>query len=114
MGKHDLSLYPEELMIILRNNWVSVPPGILVGLLSRTSIAVLLIRLFAPYIWFKYYLISFTILMWVGGIVQMPLTFVQVKPVEALCNFTIIPESRWDPRIWLYTAYFNQCMNSFH
>ena len=34
MGKHDSSLYPEELMTILRDNWVSVPPGIFVGLLS--------------------------------------------------------------------------------
>lgn len=114
MGKHDRSLYPEEVMTILKNNWVSVPPGILVGILSRTSIAILLRQLFAPYKWFTYYLISFTALIWVAGIVQMPLTYAQVKPVEALWNFTIVPESRWDKRIWLYTAYFNQCMDNSH
>lgn len=97
-------------MTILRDNWVSVPPGILVGLLSRTSIALLLNRLFAPYKWFTYYLISFTILMWIVGIVEMPLTYLQVTPVEALWNFTIVPEKRWDTRVWLYTTYFYQCM----
>lgn len=113
MGKHDHSLYPEEMMTVLRDNWVSVPPGIIVGLLSRTSIAILLSHLFAPYKWFTYYLISFTSLMWVAGIVQMPLTYLQVTPVEALWNFTLIPERRWDSRIWLYTAYFSQSCCTF-
>lgn len=27
MGKHDTSLYEEEMITILRDNWVSVPPG---------------------------------------------------------------------------------------
>lgn len=100
MGKHDSSLYPEELMAILRDNWASVPPGIFVGLLSRTSIAILLGHLFAPYRWFIYYLISFTTLMWVGGIVQIPLTYLQATPVQALWNFTMVPERRWDTGIW--------------
>ncbi|KAI1078172.1 hypothetical protein F5B20DRAFT_549621 [Whalleya microplaca] len=113
MGKHDRSLYPEEMITILKDNWVSVPPGILVGLLSRTSVAILLSRLFSPHRWFTYYLISFTALMWVAGIVQMPLTYLQVRPVEALWNFTLTPERRWDTRIWLYTAYFNQSCCTF-
>ncbi|KAI0444739.1 hypothetical protein F4803DRAFT_560600 [Xylaria telfairii] len=113
LGKHDRSLYPEELMTILRDNWVSVPPGIIVGLLSRTSIALLLSRIFAPRKWFSYYVLSFVALMWVGGIVQIPLTFLQVTPAEALWNFTIVPTGRWDVRIWLYTAYFNQSCCTF-
>lgn len=114
MGKHDSSLSPDQLMTILRDNWVSVPAGIIVSLCSRTSIALLLSHVFAPYKRFKYYLISFTALMWVAGIVLMPLTFLQVRPVEALWNFTIVPESHWDTRVWLYTSYFFQCMNPSH
>ncbi|KAI1089143.1 hypothetical protein F5B19DRAFT_468553 [Rostrohypoxylon terebratum] len=113
MGKHDHSLSSDEMMTVLRDNWVSVPPGIVVGLLSRTSIAILLSRLFAPYKWFTFYLISFTALMWVAGIVQMPLTYLQVRPIEALWNFTIVPTRRWDTRVWLYTAYFNQSCFTF-
>ncbi|KAI0111771.1 hypothetical protein F4814DRAFT_365499 [Daldinia grandis] len=113
MGKHDHSLYPEEMITVLRDNWVSVPPGIIVGLLSRTSIAILLNHLFAPYKWFTYYLISFTSLMWVTGIVLMPLTYLQVTPAEALWDFTLVPERRWDSKIWLYTAYFNQSCCTF-
>lgn len=52
--------------------------------------------------------------MWVGGIVQIPLTYLQATPVQALWNFTMVAERRWDVRIWLYTAYFNQCMNPFN
>ncbi|KAI0023440.1 hypothetical protein F4780DRAFT_776860 [Xylariomycetidae sp. FL0641] len=113
MGKHDHSLLPEEMTTILRDNWVSVPPGILVGLLSRASIAILLSRLFAPYKWFRYYLICFTTLMCVVGIVQMPFTFLQSTPVEALWDFTIMPTKVWDTRIWLYTAYLSQSLCSF-
>ncbi|KAF2963102.1 hypothetical protein GQX73_g10468 [Xylaria multiplex] len=113
MGKHDHSLYPEELITILRDNWVSVPPGIVVGLLSRTSISLMLSRIFAPYKWFAYYTLCFAALMWVAGIVEIPLTFLQITPVQALWNFTIVPTGRWDIRIWLYTAYFYQSCCTF-
>ncbi|GAP82403.2 putative integral membrane [Rosellinia necatrix] len=113
LGKHDRSLFADELITILRDNFVSVPPGILVGLLSRTSIVILLSRLFAPYKWFRYYLIAYTCLMWVVGVVQMPLTYLQITPVEALWNFMIIPTARWDSRIWLYTAYLSQSLCTF-
>ncbi|KAI1803414.1 hypothetical protein F4811DRAFT_524681 [Daldinia bambusicola] len=108
LGKHDHSLYPEEMTTILRDSWVSVPPGIVVSLLSRASIAIMLSRIFKPYKWFTYYLISFTALTWVAAIVQIPISFLQVKPVEALWDFAVVPERRWDTRIWLYTAYFTQ------
>ncbi|KAI1463633.1 uncharacterized protein F4812DRAFT_468525 [Daldinia caldariorum] len=108
LDKHDHSLYQEEMITMLRNSWVSVPPGIVVGLLSRASIAIMLSRIFKTYKWFTYYLISFTALTWVAWIVQIPISFLQVKPVEALWNFTLVPERRWDLRVWLYTAYFAQ------
>lgn len=112
MGKHDASLSPDQMMTILRDNWESIPAGIIVSLSSRTSIALLLSHLFAPYKWFRNYLIFFTALMWIAGIVVMPVTFLQVRPVEALWNFTIVPERHWDTRVWLYITFFFQCRNT--
>jgi hypothetical protein len=113
LGKHDHSLYLDELITILKHNWVSVPPGILVGLLSRASIAGVLSRVFAPYKWFTIYLYSFTALMWVTGIALMPITFLQIKPVEALWDITIVPTSAWSINVWLYTTYFFSALSAF-
>jgi hypothetical protein len=109
MGKHDHSLYPNEMLNILRNNWAGVPGGTLVSMLARVSITILLIRLFEVYTWFKWFLIFFTSVQCVLGIVFIPVTYIQVKPVEALWDFTILDAERWDPRIWLYMAYAFQC-----
>lgn len=113
LGKHDHSLYIDEFIIILKHNFLSVPPGILVGLLSRTSIAILLIRLFPPYRWFTYYLIVFTVLMWIIGIACMPITFLQSTPVEGLWDLTMVGVKSWDKRIWLYSAYLFQSCCTF-
>ncbi|KAK2595092.1 hypothetical protein QQS21_007177 [Conoideocrella luteorostrata] len=107
-GKHDRSLTLDQFILILKYNYLSVPFGIMVGLLSRTSITVLLSRLFPPYKWFIFYLVSFTVLMWVSGIVNVLITYLQITPTEALWDLTIIDAKRWDKRIWLYSAYFYQ------
>ncbi|KAH7320606.1 hypothetical protein B0I35DRAFT_468130 [Stachybotrys elegans] len=100
MGKHDYSLYPDEMLNILRHNWAGVPGGTLVSMLARVSITILLIRLF-QYVYC------------VLGIVFIPVPYVQVRPVEALWDFTILDAERWDPRIWLYMAYTFQSLSTF-
>jgi hypothetical protein len=64
VDRDDLGMEPTIMAI----TWISVPPGTLVGLLSRLSVTILLIHFFPPYRWFTYYLITFTGLMWIAGI----------------------------------------------
>lgn len=110
LGKHDKDLWPWELVQILKWNWIALPGAVVTSTLARVSVTILLIRLFGKvYPWFKWFLIIITLIQVVSGIVLIPITFLQATPTEALWNIFLTNATHWDPRVWLYTAYFTQC-----
>ena len=111
-GKHDYSLTPDQLIAILKYNWVRIGVQVLVSSLARISISILLIRLFGVYKWFKWFVCIVTSLVCVASTVLVIVTFVQSTPVEALWNIFLTNAHRWDTRVWLYLAYFAQCKSA--
>lgn len=97
-----------QLINILKWNWISTTPGILVSTLARISVTILLIRIFGNKAWLKWFLIIFTALQSVVAILVIIIVWIQVDPVEGLWNI-FLPARRWDMRIQLYSAYLIQC-----
>ena len=109
MGKRDVALsFDPQLVNILKWNWISTPPSVLVSILARISAAILLVRLFGVYTWLKWFLVLFTALQTVVASVSIIIAFAQVDPVQGLWNPTL-PARRWDPRIGQYYVYVSQC-----
>ncbi|PQE06889.1 integral membrane protein [Rutstroemia sp. NJR-2017a BVV2] len=114
LGKHDLSLrQPDEMINVLKWNWIASPPGMLVSILARISITILLLRLFGIHLWLKWYLIIFTGLQTLVGGLIIPFTWVQDDPVSGLWNIYDPTVKHWDPRIVLYMEYLGQSMYTF-
>ncbi|KAJ8062111.1 hypothetical protein OCU04_008672 [Sclerotinia nivalis] len=114
LGKHDMSLrQPDEMVNVLKWNWIASAPGMLVSILARISIAILLIRLFGVHLWLKWYLIIFTALQTLVGGLIIPFTWVQDDPVSGLWNIYDPTVKHWDPRIVLYMEYLGQSMYTF-
>lgn len=80
-----------------------------VSILARVSIAVLLVRLFGVHAWFKWFTIGLTTIQTVVCGVIIPLTWVQVQPVEGLWDIYRTDVKRWDPKIVQYVMYVGQC-----
>jgi hypothetical protein len=100
---------PDQLVNVLKWNWIASLPGMLVSILARISIAIMLVRLFGVHKWFKMFLIIFTTLQTVVCTAIIPLTWLQATPIEGLWNVFLPNVTRWDTRITLYAAYLGQC-----
>ncbi|KAF2280230.1 uncharacterized protein EI97DRAFT_455140 [Westerdykella ornata] len=112
LGKRDQNLTINQLIEILKWMWISSTPAILTSTVARVSIAVLLMRLFGMHRWLRYFLISFTTLQTICGILIILFVWLQVDPVEGLWNPTI-PARRWDPDIQRITAIVGQSLFTF-
>lgn len=110
LGKRDanLSVFP-QLIQVLKWNWISTTPAILVSILARISANILLTRLFGSRAWLWWFLWLFTGLQVVVSSVLVVFVWVQVDPVEGLWNPFLPANRRWDPRIQQYTSYLAQC-----
>ncbi|KAF2651753.1 hypothetical protein K491DRAFT_636917 [Lophiostoma macrostomum CBS 122681] len=113
VGKHDQDLTIDQLIMISKLNWTALVPGMIVSTFARISITILLIRLFGVHKWFKAFLIIITVVQCVAGFVFILISYLQASPIEALWDFLITDARRWDPRVWLYTAYFVQTLYTF-
>lgn len=110
MGKHDANLeQPTQFVTVLKWNWITEVPGLMVSILARISITILLVRLFGVHTWFKWFIITLTAIQTIVDGLIIPFTFCQVKPTEALWNVYLTDVQRWDPRIVLYMDYVGQC-----
>ena len=71
--------------------WIATVPGNLSSVLARISITIFHIRLFelASKPWLKYFLVVFSSLVTVAGLVDLVVVWVQPRPIQRL----------WDPRI---------------
>ncbi|KAF4633296.1 hypothetical protein G7Y89_g4834 [Cudoniella acicularis] len=114
LGKHDMSLeQPDQMVAVLKWNWIASLPGMLVSILARISIAILLVRLFGIHLWFKWFMIIFTTVQSVVCTLIIPFTWVQDSPVQGLWNIYDPNVKHWDPRVVLYMEYFGQSMYTF-
>ncbi|KAI1779312.1 hypothetical protein F4818DRAFT_438094 [Hypoxylon cercidicola] len=112
LGKHDRSLTYDQLVFILRGNWVTTALSVPTAYLARVSIAILLVRLFGVHRWLRWYLIVTTTLLGVSSILYVVVTFLQASPVEALWDILRADARRWDPRVWLGAALLYQVLST--
>ncbi|KAI0426029.1 hypothetical protein F5Y09DRAFT_351682 [Xylaria sp. FL1042] len=90
LGKHDNSLkVPDQLVAVLKWNWIATAPGMLVSILARISVAIMLTVICTLVLFF---------------------TYTQVKPAEALWNIFLTKVDRWDPRVVLYMEYIGKSL----
>jgi hypothetical protein len=105
LGKHDVDLTFSQIVNVLKWSWLNMIPGTCVSVLARTSSAIFLNRLFGVRVWFKWYLVIFTTLQCIGGILVLLVNWLGVSPIEALWNPTVQTTSKMNPVIALDTAY---------
>jgi hypothetical protein len=103
--------FDPQLIHILKWNWISTTPAILVSILARISVTILLIRVFGNKAWLKWFLIIFTAIQSIVATLVIIFVWVQVSPVEGLWN-PFLPARRWDPRIQQTSTYLGQCKYS--
>lgn len=109
LGKHDHEMTFDQLVHAGKWAWLYMIPGTFVAVLARVSGAVFLIRLFGVRKWLKNYLIVFTTLQVIGGILVLFTNFLAISPVEAMWNPTIkIKKIRYSPDVASVTAYTTQ------
>jgi len=112
LGKHDADIPLPNLPMIMKWNYISTTPAVLVSMMARISANILLTRLFSNKRMLKWFLWSFTAFQAVCSIVLIAFVWAQVDPVEGLWN-PLMPARRWDPRIQLYTSYLTQSAFTF-
>ncbi|KAM7191677.1 hypothetical protein V8F33_008773 [Rhypophila sp. PSN 637] len=114
LGKHDHDLvWPDQMIQVLKWNWIATAPGMFASILARISITILLLRLFGVHRWFRWLVYILTTLQIIGGLLAFIVTWVQVRPVEGLWNVFRQDVVRIDPRIGLYSYYFGQTTYTF-
>lgn len=94
---------------VLKWTWISLVPGVLVATTARISISLLLIRLFGVHEWFKWFLICFTSLQTVAGLVIIPVTWAQTTPVSGLWDVYNPNVVSWNPAIAKDVDIIAQC-----
>lgn len=112
LGKHDVDLTTEQLINILKWDWISTTPSILVSIVARISITILLIRLFGNKLWFRRFLIICTGFQSIVAIIVIVVVWAQCRPVQGLWNPTI-PASRLNPAVQQDLAYLAQSLFTF-
>lgn len=94
-------------------SWIAMSFGTSVSVMARVSIAVLLARIFSLKLLFKWFIITFTTLTALNGIVSIILSWLYVTPVQAVWDPTVTPTSQWDPRVSGYSAFVLQVFYAF-
>ncbi|KAI0122234.1 hypothetical protein F4814DRAFT_457960 [Daldinia grandis] len=102
-GKALKDLTALQATMVKKWSWIIAPAVHIIAVLARISIAILLVRLFGRKIWFKRYLIIFTTVQTLVGLVVIIVTLAQCQPYELYWNPSV-PGTRWDFRIYDWTA----------
>ncbi|KAI1174881.1 hypothetical protein F4777DRAFT_579473 [Nemania sp. FL0916] len=102
-GKRDKYLsFDPQIVTILKYQWISSIPNILVSVIARISAVLMLINLFGAKIWLKYYLIIQCILQSIAATETILVVWLSVSPVEGLWN-PRVQARRLDPHIQSYS-----------
>ncbi|KAI2637159.1 hypothetical protein GGS26DRAFT_473639 [Hypomontagnella submonticulosa] len=112
-GMHDEDLTLNQLVNIIKWFWISTTPALVVSVISRISAAILLIRIFGKKAWFKWYLIVFTALQTIGGIIAIVFIWVQQTPIESVWDPTIEPTYKRAADFDNISAYVAQALFAF-
>ncbi|KAI1413640.1 hypothetical protein F5Y13DRAFT_198455 [Hypoxylon sp. FL1857] len=107
-GKALQDLTTLELMMVMKWSWVIAPAVHLIAIIARLSIAILLIHLFGAKRWFKGYLIIFTTIQSLVGLVVVIVALAQCQPYE-LCWNPSAHGVRWNPKIYEWAAVVPIC-----
>ncbi|KAI1133924.1 hypothetical protein F5Y05DRAFT_251388 [Hypoxylon sp. FL0543] len=86
LGKHDEDLTFDQKVNTAKWMWIQYTPAILSSATARISITILLVRLFAPKVALKWFLIVITTLSVAAIIAQIVTVWNQFKPAEGLWN----------------------------
>jgi len=113
LGKHDADLSFDNMVEVLKWSWLNMIPGTLVAVLARVSSAIFLNRIFGAHGWFRWFLIIFTSIQCIGGVLVLLTNFLGVQPVAALWNPTVLPTSQMNPEVAADTAYVVQALFTF-
>ncbi|TRX90417.1 hypothetical protein FHL15_008782 [Xylaria flabelliformis] len=97
-GMHDEDLSLPQLIRVLMWFWISTTPAIVVSIVARISAAILLFRIFRSVSWFKWFIIVFTTLQTIIGIVSIIAIYTQAEPIQALWDPTVTPTRVRDSR----------------
>ncbi|KAK8047901.1 hypothetical protein PG996_015965 [Apiospora saccharicola] len=98
------TLTPLQRVMITKWSWIIAPAVYIISILARVSIALLLLQLFSPQVWFKRFVVIFTILQSLVGITVLVMTFGQSQPYEVYWNPSLPGGREWNHKIYNITA----------
>ncbi len=102
-GKRDKYLsFDPQIVTILKYQWISSLPNILISVIARVSAVLMLIKIFGTKKWLKYFLIIQTILQTIAAIEVILVVWLSVRPIEGLWN-PRIPAWRLNPNVQFYS-----------
>lgn len=88
----------DDFVDLLKWAWISSALACLVSVTARLSIAIFLVRAFGRRPWYKWFMVTFTSIIAILGVVNIVVIWLQTRPVQALWDFRIhVP--RWDPKV---------------
>ena len=108
LGRHITTLSPKQIMGYAKWSCLFEIPGVLSTSIARTSVAILLWRLFGVKAWFRWYLYLMTVLQTTAGLTLLIVWGVQCKPINALWG-PAPGGSCWSPQIEMTIATVFQC-----
>ncbi|KAI3339958.1 hypothetical protein F4824DRAFT_453673 [Ustulina deusta] len=112
-GKRDKYLsFDPQIVTILKYQWISSLPNILISVIARVSAVLMLIKIFGTKKWLKYFLIIQTILQTIAAIEVILVVWLSVRPIEGLWN-PRIPAWRLNPNVQFYSKIVLQALFSF-
>jgi hypothetical protein len=106
LGKTGANITPDELLNTRRWMWISSPIANGVSIFARLSAMILLIKIFGTtHQWFKWFLIGFSTIMVILGILSPIFLFAQVTPTAALWDISVRGQYRFTPYVQYYTSF---------
>lgn len=115
LGKHDASYTsPQQEIDVLKWMWIANPTGLMVSILARTSIAILLVRLFGVHRWFRWFVIIVTTMATAITIASIPCEFLQATPISGVWDPFDVTATHWDSSITISIMFVTQCTLSFN
>ncbi|KAH6627327.1 hypothetical protein F5144DRAFT_270114 [Chaetomium tenue] len=106
LGKTGANITPDELLHTRRWMWISSPIANSVSIFARLSAMILLVKIFGTtHQWFKWFLIGFSTIMVILGIMSPIFLFAQVTPTSALWDVNVVGQYRFTPYVQYYTSF---------
>lgn len=98
----------EEIIAMSKWQWGTVPVNLLANIISRVSIAIMLVQIFGVHKWFRKAIAAVTATVTTLGLVNFIYVFFQAKPFQASWDIRIEAEWRLQP-LAHYILIFIQC-----